>query len=76
MPFYTTSELKDLLMLTLQTYEEDLKKEPLTKEEIAAVNDWVSNKADTIIEHHNDYLMHLSQEADSHDWEHGDIGGY
>ena len=37
---YSISEMKDLLILTLQTYEEDLKKEPLTKEEIARINDW------------------------------------
>ena len=51
------SEMKDLLLLTLQTYEEDLKKEPLTKEEIARINDWGKEKLDSIMEYHNNYLI-------------------
>lgn len=78
MPFYTTGELKDLLMLTLQNYEEDLKKETLTKEETAAINDWVTKNSEQILEYHNDYLTVMNLESDKHinDWEYGDIGGY
>tara|TARA_B110000503_G_C7162052_1_gene420078 strand:+ start:1223 stop:1456 length:234 start_codon:yes stop_codon:yes gene_type:complete len=77
MPLYTTSELKDLLMLTLQNYEEDLKKETLTKEETVAINDWVMKNSEQILEYHNDYLTVMSLESNKHnDWEYGDIGGY
>lgn len=76
---YSISEMKDLLLLTLQTYEEDLKKEPLTKEEIARINDWGKEKLDSIMEYHNNYLIQVDLDADraiGNDWEHGDIGGY
>lgn len=76
---YSISEMKDLLLLTLQTYEEDLKKEPLTKEEIARINDWGKEKLDSIMEYHNNYLIQVYLDADraiGNDWEHGDIRGY
>lgn len=73
--FYTASELKDMLVMTLQKYEEDMQNQPIDKEATAIINDWVHKKADEIFEDYQVYLMSLELDAEkARDWEHGDNG--
>jgi len=73
--FYTASELKDLLAMTLQKYEEDMQNQPIDKEATAIINEWVAKHGDELLEEYNAYLTYLSNEADKYcDWQYGDNG--
>lgn len=73
--FYTPGEMRDLLVMAIERYEEAMQNQPIDKEASAIINDWVSKKADEILEDYQAYLMSLELDAEkAHNWEHGDNG--
>lgn len=73
--FYTASELKDLLIMTLQKYEESVQNQPIDNETVVIINEWVAKHGDGVLEDYDAYLTYLSNEADRYsEWEHGDNG--
>jgi len=73
--FYTPGEMRDLLVMVIERYEETMQNQPIDKEASAIINDWVSKKADEILEDYQAYLMSLELDAEkAHNWEHGDNG--
>lgn len=73
--FYTPGEMRDLLVMAIERYEEAMQNQPIDKEASAIINDWVTKKADEILEDYQAYLMSLELDAEkAHNWEHGDNG--
>ena len=73
--FYTPGEMRDLLVMAIERYEEAMQNQPIDKEASAIINDWVSKKEDEILEDYKAYLMSLELDAEkAHNWEHGDNG--
>ena len=73
--FYTPGEMRDLLVMVIERYEEAMQNQPIDKEASAIINDWVTKKADEILEDYQAYLTYLSNEADRYsEWEYGDNG--
>jgi hypothetical protein len=73
--FYTPGEMRDLLVMVIERYEEAMQNQPIDKEASAIINDWVTKKADEILEDYQAYLMSLELDAEkAHNWEHGDNG--
>lgn len=73
--FYTPGEMRDLLVMAIERYEEAMQNQPIDKEASAIINDWVSKKADEILEDYQAYLMSLELDAEkAHNWEYGDNG--
>lgn len=65
---YSIDELKDLLVMCLERYEEAMQKQPIDKEASAIINDWVKANGDEILKDHHDYLVYISNEADKNEW--------
>lgn len=73
--FYTPGEMRDLLVMAIERYEEAMQNQPIDKEASAIINDWVTKWADEILEDYQAYLMSLELDAEkAHNWEHGDNG--
>lgn len=73
--FYTPGEMRDLLVMAIERYEEAMQNQPIDKEASAIINDWVTKKADEILEDYQAYLMSLELDAEkAHNWEYGDNG--
>ena len=73
--FYTPGEMRDLLVMAIERYEEAMQNQPIDKEASAIINDWVTKKADEILEDYQAYLMSLELDAEkARNWEHGDNG--
>jgi len=73
--FYTPGEMRDLLVMVIERYEEAMQNQPIDKEASAIINDWVTKKADEILEDYQAYLMSLELDAEkAHNWEYGDNG--